>query len=88
MESYVSGGNLQADTFNQLPDFLSDGHVHSSSAASRQPNNNSNIINASRDESAVENLIELVSELDITAAGNTQAATRTLVNNLQLENLR
>lgn len=89
VESYVSGGgpgNMHVDTFQRLPDFLSDGHVHSSSAAARQPN--SNINNNSRAEPLAEHPVELVSELDVTAAGNTNAVTRTLVNSLQLENLR
>lgn len=88
-------GAVLADTFQRLPDFLSDGHVHSSSAlAGRQPNShNSNNANIAR---AAEPLVEhpadaeLVPGLDVTAAGNNTSAavTRSLVNNLQLENLR
>lgn len=93
MESYVSGGGpgtIHADTFQRLPDFLSDGHVHSSSAAARQPNSHthSNSNNSRGEAPLLEHPVELVSELDVTAAGNASAATRTLVNDLQSENLR
>lgn len=83
--SYVSSrpSDVTGDSFQRLPDFLSDGHVHSSSAAARQPSNNNNATGSASSEQPV----ELVPGLDVTAAGNSNAHTRSLVN-LQLENSR
>lgn len=69
-----SGGNI-GDAFQTLPDFLSDGHIHSSSTAGRQHL-------AQQDEE----LNDIRSAID--SAGSSKTATRSLINSLRLDNTR